>query len=168
MLNVPQADRHFFRKYYFSKTCVKEKQNQLDLLNKYKDRTSIIIQKIDQRETAMTSVKQFLKETETDFCKFECKIVKKLRHFRNISISVLEAIKSWREVMWSPHPFLWNSQNYILKMSKDYSELLDYTLFVRLQPFVSDFIFFLPATLSKDSLEIVSSNEEDCTYNRLS
>ena len=79
-------------------------------------------------------------------------------------MQLLESVKSWRDLMWNPHAFIWNSQNYLIKMSKDYSEILDSTFITRLQPFVSDLIFYLPSNLPQESLELIKSSEEDCNH----
>ena len=62
--------------------------------------------------------------------------------------------------MWNPHPFIWSSENYILKIGKDYEMFLDSIMFVRLQIFIADFIFFVP----QSSIPIIESSEEDEVY----
>ena len=62
--------------------------------------------------------------------------------------------------MWNPQPFMWKSMNYIMKIGKDYEEYFDSVMFIRLQIFVADFVFFIP----QPSIPITDLSEDDIIY----
>ena len=135
-------------------------KSQLQLLEKYKDKTIKINKCIERREEIIQDLKQFLNKGNLQVEEFAEIIPTKLINLRNATIIVLKMIRKWRRLMWNPQPFMWKSMNYIMKIGKDYEEYFDSVMFIRLQIFVADFVFFIP----QPSIPIIDLSEDDIIY----
>ncbi len=110
-----------------------------------------VLKEIGERETLLQAAARDLRQIE-DLPRFEAKGVPLILEIRVATIGVLDAIRLWRELMWNPHPFVWNSQNYILKLAHDQAQIFgECDIVARLRPFVRDLVLFLPAASSCDA-----------------
>jgi len=159
-LGIPKTDQTCFRQHYFNNNSIDSLIDHIHLLEKYRKRTYVVLKRIEVRETLLSDLHLFLHKENLTVKEFTAKIPKKLLQLREATILVLKGIRRWRKLMWSPQAFLWNSENYILKVGKDYEALLDSLMFVKLQIFVADFIFFIP----QSEPMIVDMTGEDKIY----
>jgi len=148
VLNIPKEDQSYFKKHYFGSNKSKESfealKAQITLLEKYESKTIAVTEAIEKREKCLEELRVFLSKEKLELKEFAVKVPSKLIKLRDATIKVLNRIKKWRKLMWNPQPFIWNSMNYIIKIGRDYEEFLESIMFVRLQIFVADFIFFVP------------------------
>jgi len=167
ILSIPVADQVCFKKFYFENQtpdALNIVKQQEKLLRKYKEKTVCILREIENRESLLADLNEFLHNENLTLTQFAQNIASKLVLLRKATICVLELIHKWRKLMWDPHPFIWNGQNYISKISQDFDGFLDSIMFVKLQIFVADFIFFVPQA----SVPIIDPTEEDEFYMQIS
>lgn len=166
-LDIPKEDQACFKKYYFdcsnAKASLDVLKAQISLLEKYKAKTFIANEAVERREKYLKELKLFLNKEKLGLKEFAEEVPDKLINLRNSTIAVLSRIRKWRKLMWNPNPFIWNSTNYILKIGKDYEDFLESIMFVKLQIFVADFIFFVPQA----SMPCIEVSEEDAVYQKV-
>mmetsp|Transcript_64732 Transcript_64732/g.74374 ORF Transcript_64732/g.74374 Transcript_64732/m.74374 type:complete len:740 (-) Transcript_64732:179-2398(-) len=140
-LKVPTADRDYFLGTYADDMEILKAH--CDILRKVKVITDQANELIRERESHVDAIRLMLIKTvrPKDFATV---MVPRILRVRELTVKLTKKIDDWRKYLWLPHPFLWKSMNYLVKVQSDL-DFLGKTNIVRpFLQFFNDTVLFIP------------------------